>query len=255
MTPRIAAIIPARLGSTRFPNKPLLSIQGLPMVEHVRRRTALCRSFSEVVVATCDTEIQKVIESYGGRVIMTSPRHPGATDRVAEALQALDCTHVVNVQGDEILVRPEDLEILTAAIRAHSEGPAWNALGPIEKREQLSDHSIVKCVVSRTDKVLFCSRDFSQWPLKPPFEPVRIILGLLAYERHFLTNFSRLARTPAETAESIDQNRILEHDFPLRGVSFPRAYPGINEPREVDLVDHILHSDSRQKALLSAILQ
>ncbi|MDP3768387.1 MAG: NTP transferase domain-containing protein, partial [Dehalococcoidia bacterium] len=108
-TTKIAAIIPARMASSRFPGKPLLDVRGLPMVEHVRRRAELCGRFSDVVVATCDWEIAAAVERFGGRCVMTSASHPGATDRVAEAAAALDCTHVVNVQGDELLILPEDL--------------------------------------------------------------------------------------------------------------------------------------------------
>ncbi len=98
---RIAAVIPARMRSSRFPGKALLSVRGLPMIEHVRRRTLLSGVFSEVVVATCDREIADVIVGYGGRVIMPAPTHPGALGRVAEAIEQLEATHVVNVQGDE----------------------------------------------------------------------------------------------------------------------------------------------------------
>src|SRR5574341_1485452 len=100
---RIAAIIPVRMGSVRLPGKPLLSLHNLPMVEHVRRRALLCPALQQVVVATCDQEIAKAVESYGGLVIMTSPLHRTGTDRAAEAASHLDSTHVLIVQGDEPL--------------------------------------------------------------------------------------------------------------------------------------------------------
>ncbi len=98
----IVAIIPTRMDSSRYPGKPLIEIEGLPMIEHVRRRALLCSGFSHVVVATCDPVIRKTVEKFGGTVIMTSNKHIMASDRVAEATEHLDCTHVVNVQGDEI---------------------------------------------------------------------------------------------------------------------------------------------------------
>ena len=251
---RIAAIIPARMASTRFPGKPLLQFRGLPMIEHVRRRALLCRGFSEVVVATCDAEIADVIHGYGGKVIMTAANHPGATDRVSEAASKLDCSHVVNVQGDEILVLPEDLDRLVASIQSQPEGPAWNAVAPIESIEDLAAHSLVKCVVSASSRVLYCSRDFSHLHTKPPYEPIRIILGILAYEKSFLFHYGALPRTPGELLESIDQNRIVEHDIPLHGISFRRGYPGINEPREVELVERYLKDDERQCHVLAQII-
>jgi len=253
---RIAAIIPARMGSTRFPGKPLLDVRGVPMVEHVRRRALLCRGFSDVVVATCDAEIAAAVAGYGGRVIMTAATHEAATDRVAEAMTHLDCTHVVNVQGDEILILPGDLERLVEAIAAAPEGAAWNAIAPIETEDELRDHSVVKCVVSRSNRVLFCSRDFSTLPVaRSTFDPVRKILGILAYGRLFLARYGTLARTPLELAESIDQSRMIEHDVTLQGVEFQRGYPGINEPREVKLVEQYLDEDPRQQKTLIDVLR
>lgn len=247
---KIAAIIPARMGSSRFPGKSLLPFRGVPMVEHVRRRAVLSGAFSDVVVATCDKEIQQAVEKYGGRVIMTSPTHPGATDRVSEAVDHLDCTHVVNVQGDEILILPSDLVRMAEMMKANPEGPAWNAVAPIGHPDELSDNSFVKCTVTLSNKIMFSSRLF------PHLLPanVRIVLGVLGYERNFLKRYGAMSRTPCELHESIDQNRIVEHDIPLQGVSFTYGYPGINEPREVALVEKFLANDKAQQAVLEQVL-
>ena len=254
---RVVAIIPARMASSRLPGKPLLEIAGLPMVEHVRRRALLCRRFAEVVVATCDREIAQTVEGFGGRVLMTAPTHPAATDRVAEAMQHLTCTHVVNVQGDEPLVLPGDLARFVDAIMSAPEVPAWNAVAPLEEPGELSDPSVVKCAVSGSGRVLFCSRDFSRLPLAAGerFAPLRRIVGILGYRRDFLARYGRLARTPLEQAEGIDQSRILEHDIELRGVEFSRGYPGINEPREVALVERMFEEDSAQQAIVQELLE
>lgn len=252
---QIAAIIPARMGSTRFPGKPLLNLFGLPMIEHVRRRTALCRRFSDVIVATCDEPIAAVVRQHGGRVVMTSPTHPAASDRVAEAMRTLDCTHVVNVQGDELLVLPSDLERMVNAMEHEPEVPAWNAVGRLERAEELADRSIVKCAISRSGRILWCARDLSLLPLGSGYEPIRRVLGILGYRRDALERYVTLDRTPLEIAESIDQWRIIEHDVPLRSVPFQGSYPGINEPREVDVVRAWLSSDPLQQAVLAATLQ
>lgn len=255
-TVQVSAIIPARMGSSRFPGKPLLSVRGLPMVEHVRRRAVLSRAFARVVVATCDREIAEAVTAHGGAVVMTSPAHQAATDRVAEAMRSVDGSHVVNVQGDELLVLPEDLARMVAAIGAGPAGSAWNAVAAIERAEELRDPSIVKCVVSRSERIVFCSRDFSRLPFRNGgFEPVRRILGILAYSRTFLERYGAMARTPLELLESIDQSRIVEHDVPLQGVGFRHGYPGINEPREVGMVERILDEDGRQRDVLASVLK
>ncbi|MBI3607875.1 MAG: 3-deoxy-manno-octulosonate cytidylyltransferase [Nitrospirae bacterium] len=249
---RIVAIIPARMAASRFPGKPLLSVCGLPMVEHVRRRTLLCKGFSEVVVATCDREIADVVEKFGGSVVMTSSTHPAASDRVAEAMRRLDCT---NVQGDEILVLPEDLDRLVEAVAVEPEVSAWNAVAKIEGRGELEDPSIVKCVVSLSNRILFCSRNFSSLPLSNGrFDPVRKVLGILAFSRSFLQQYGTMRRTPLEIAESIDQSRIVEHDVVLRAVEYSKGYLGINEPREVEVVERCLVEDVRQREVLAHIL-
>ena len=255
---RIAAIIPARMASSRFPGKPLLPLHGLPMIEHVRRRVVKCGRFAEVVVATCDREIQDAVERFGGRYVMTSPEHPAATDRVAEAVQALSCTHVVNVQGDEVLIVPADLAAFVDAIESDPDTMAWNALGRIEQAAELRDRSVVKCVVSVSGRVLFCARDFSTFsPHRSDngFAPIRVVLGILGYRRDLLEQYGRLARTPLESAEAIDQLRIIEHDIGLQGIEFSKGYPGINEPREVVVVERYLERDPIQQAVLKEILE
>ena len=255
MSVTVMAVIPARMASRRFPGKPLLRVAGLPMVEHVRRRALRCPGFCKVVVATCDPEIAETITGYGGQCIMTSPSHQAATDRVSEAAQQLDCTHVVNLQGDEILALPADVEKMLRAITAEPSVPAWNAVARIEEAEELRDPSVVKCACSASGRILFCSRDFSSLigRLDGRNEPLRRVLGILGYRRDFLERYSTLARTPLEQAEAIDQSRILEHDVMLRSVEFSRGYPGINEPREIMLVERYLQQDAVQQAVLEQI--
>ena len=251
---KVGAIIPARMASSRYPGKPLVEIKGLPMIEHVRRRTLMCEEFSDVVVATCDLEIQKTVEAFGGNVIMTSNDHIMASDRVAEAVESLDCTHVINVQGDEILILPEDLSKIVGAINSSPENMYWNATAPIKNAAELSDTSIVKCVLAANDKIMYCARNFSSLSLNNDFEPLRKILGILGYSLESIMNYKDLPRTPIEVSQSIDQSRIIENNLELCSVSFSAGYPGINEPREAEIVKTILKTDNRQKRVLNSIL-
>jgi 3-deoxy-manno-octulosonate cytidylyltransferase (CMP-KDO synthetase) len=241
------------MASSRFPGKPLLKVMGLPMVEHVSRRALLCGEFSEVVVATCDLEIARVVEGFGGRCLMTSASHPGGTDRVAEAVGQLSCTHAVNVQGDQILVLPQDLKKMVAAIQAEPDVPAWCAVASLERQEELSDLSVVKSALSRSGRILLCARDFSTLPRTKGFEPFRRILGILGFRKDFLDGYPQLPRTPLEVAESIDQSRIVENDVCLKAVLFSKGYPEINEPREVDLVLKIFETDPLQQFVVEGV--
>lgn len=254
MNVRLAAVIPARLASSRLPGKALLKFHGLPMVEHTRRRALLAAVFSDVVVATCDHEIADEVRRFGGKVIMTSPAHLGATDRVAEAMTQLDCTHVVNVQGDEMLIPPSDLCAMARAVTEEPIVPAWNAVACVQATEELADPSIVKLMVSRSGRVMSCARDVSRVPHAPGWEPVRKSIGVMTYTRDFIGRYVTLPRTPHEVAEGIDQWRIIEHDFVLRTVEFPRAFVAINEAREVPLVEACLERDPQQRAILEQVL-
>src|SRR5438128_1921751 len=113
MSDRIIAIIPARLGSSRFPRKPLARLLNRPMIEHVFCRTSMCVELADVWVATCDEEIRRAVEEFGGHVIMTSPMHERASDRVAEAAEWIQADIVVMVQGDEPMITPE---MISAAV-------------------------------------------------------------------------------------------------------------------------------------------
>lgn len=227
------------------------------MIEHVRRRALLCKEFSEVVVATCDDEIRSVVESYGGRVMMTSNKHRVATERINESIQTIDCTHVVNVQGDEILILPSDLSFFAKAIALFPEEQVWNAVAKVETDADLQDPSIVNCALSKSKRILFFARTPSSSFCRSQkgYDPIFINLGILGYSRGFLEQFSTLKPTPLEERESVEQFRILENDISIMAVQFEKGYPSINEPREVAIVQKYLKEDPRQRAVLKEILQ
>ena len=249
---KVVAIIPARMGSTRFPGKPLLEINDIPMIEHVRRRVSLCKGFSDVIVATCDKEIFDCVDFSGGKVVMTSNKHIMATDRVAEVAEDLNCSHIINVQGDEILILPKDLEKIINKIKKYPQRNYWNAVAPIENQEELLDTSIVKCVSLNSDKIIYFSRNFSL--LKDgSISSIRKVLGILAYKKDALFEYSKMERTNLEINESIDQFRVVENDKTLWGISISKGYIGVNEPREVDIVKKILIEDKVQRSILKKI--
>ncbi len=192
--------------------------------------------------------------SMWGKAIMTSSTHEAASDRVKEAAEKLDCSHIVNVQGDEILVLPEDLSSMVKTINMFPENMYWNATAFIDNKPELEDSSIVKCIITTSGKIMYCSRKFSSLKINSPFEPVRKILGILGYSRDALLSYSGLPRTPLEKAESIDQSRIIENNLGLFSVPFSGSFPGINEPREEEMVRKILKTNSRQKEVLKKIL-
>jgi len=252
---KAVAVIPAHLASVRFPQKILFDIHGLPMIEHVRRRALLSKELDDVIVATCDVEIADVIKSYGGKVIMTSNTHKNGTSRVAEAMQDYNCTHVLLLQGDEPLLLPRHIDSIVEAIKSSPDIESWNATGDINSEDELDRNSFVKCSVLKNNKILNC---FRKTPYVSKLETqqkfVRKILGIIAYRKDFLLDLNQLDNTPIETAEFIEQMRIIESEFSLYSVDVSPSLPSINEPHEADIVLDYLRENEEQKALLEQIL-
>ena len=249
------AVIPAHLASVRFPRKILFEIHGLPMIEHVRRRALMSHSLERVIVATCDEQIATVIRSFGGEVVITANTHSNGTTRVAEAVENLNCSHVILLQGDEPLLLPYHIDLLVEAMHRQPENMAWNATALILSPEELERHSFVKCAVSPNGQILFCFRRspcFAKYESQRSF--VRKILGIIAYRKDFLAKIVQSSPTPVELCESIEQMRIIESGFPLLSVPVDPGLPSVNEPHEVDVVLQTLESDPSQRLLLRRVL-
>lgn len=252
---KIVAVIPARLASTRFPRKVLLPIEGLPMVEHVRRRGLLSSGLDDVVVATCDDEIAAYVRSQGGKAVMTSNRHENGTSRVAEAIKGVECSHVILLQGDEPLLLPRHIEQLVMAMTAAPEIPAWNLVAELNDADELHRHSFVKCTVGVDARILYCFRrspGCSDYSIQKIF--TRKMLGIIAFRKDFLLTLSGTAATPIEKAESIEQMRIIESGHRLAYLAVTPSLPSINEPDELGCVLDLLQGDNEQLGLLKAIV-
>jgi len=255
MQTKVIAVIPAHLASVRFPRKILFPFHGLPMIEHVRRRALLSEAVAEVFVATCDEEIAEVVQGFGGEVIMTTDTHTNGTSRVAEAVAEIECTHVLLLQGDEPLLLPRHLNVFVQAITVQPGNDAWNATGPIEQADELNRHSFVKCAVSPTDQIMYCFRRtpcYSNFDVQRNF--VRKILGIIAYRKRFLLELAKLSASPIETAELIEQMRIIEYGYSLRSVPVAPSLPSVNEPGEAELILKFVNEDPEQRALLERIV-
>lgn len=252
---KIIAVIPAHLASVRFPRKILHKIHGLPMIEHVRRRALLSNNISDVIVATCDEEIENLVLKNGGKVVMTAKSHKNGTTRVAEAIHKIDCSHVILLQGDEPLLMPNDIDSIAQEIINSPDVDSWNATGPIEDTAELDKHSFVKCAVSKMNYIMFCFRRspcYSDLISQQVF--IRKILGIIAYRKEFLIEIAALDESAIEKAEFIEQMRIIENNFMLKSVPFDLSLPSVNEPKDVNDVLDFIKKSSSQQAILSKIL-
>lgn len=220
---RSICIIPARMGSSRFPGKPLKPLLGMAMIQHIYLRCRLYSGFEKVVVATCDREIAEAVQAVGGEAVMTADSHERCTDRVQEALGHLalglkNDDFVLMVQGDEIMVTPAMLEEIESRYRT-SGADAVNLVSRLYSETDCDDPNTVKCVMAPDERILYFSR--SRIPSRaraPEGFPVYQQTGIIGFRPSFLDRFSALPQTPLEKAESCDMMRLVEHGLPIYAV-------------------------------------
>ena len=252
MTDFVVAI-PARLGSTRLPRKPLREIAGVPMIVHVARR-ALLAGAREVVVATDDRAIADVVEPLGVAVAMTRADHPSGTDRLAEvALQRgwAQSQIVVNLQGDEPLAPASGIRAV-AALLAGSNAPMATLAEPVRSVEEIFDPACVKVVRGSSGDALYFSRAAIPWA-RDAFAKNRDELpagvaflrhiGIYAYRAGFLQTFTTLPRGTLEAAESLEQLRVLEAGHAIAVGIAPESFPaGVDTEEDLARVARLLQS-------------
>lgn len=240
----VAAVIPARMDSTRYPGKPLCDIHGFSMIEHVYRRTRMSESIDGTYVATPDEEIREEIESFGGDVIMTGS-HPRASDRVAEAAEELDTGIVVVMQGDEPLVYPDMLDDAIAPIRNEPDVKVTNLAKPILNEEEYRDPNNVKVVVDEDWNAMYFSRAPIPYVHEGSYEAASVYhqVCVIPFEREFLFEFTDMAETHLEKVESIDMLRLLENGHDVRLVENERQTYSVDTPENHEKVNELMAED------------
>ena len=221
MTPRVLLVIPARLGSTRLPRKMLLRETGKYLVQHVHERALRVPNAHEVVIAADDPEIVAAVESFGGDAVLTSPLHPSGSDRVAEVARQRPASLVVNLQGDEPEIDPEDVARL---IDAMGEGDEMGTL--VHERltgEDQRNPAVVKAVVEGGFAV-----DFFRDPTPGALRHV----GIYAYLPDFLERFTKLKPTAREKERRLEQLRALDHGVKIRAARARSPGAGIDTPAD-----------------------
>ncbi len=248
---RTMAVIPARWASTRFPGKPLALLCGRPMIEYVYRRTLRAALVDAVCVATDDERIADAVRGFGGEVRMTRSAHASGTDRVAEVAADAEAEVIVNVQGDEPLIHPDDVDAGIAPL-LEADGPEVSTLAvALEAAEEFLDPNVVKVVRGAGGDALYFSRSPVPYPrdllagesrayervaekwseLSP--RPLKHV-GFYAYRRAALLRFAELAPSPLEESERLEQLRALEAGMAIRVVEVGRDAVGVDVPADRD---------------------
>ncbi|GAB3544752.1 3-deoxy-manno-octulosonate cytidylyltransferase [Spirosoma fluminis] len=240
-------IIPARYGSTRFPGKPLAMINGKPMIQLVWEQASQAQSLTRLAVATDDQRIVDAVQAFGGTAVITGADHASGTDRCWEAFQLLQselgetdqtAAYVVNIQGDEPFIDPNQIDELTAILDGKVQ-IATQCTG-VESAAMLHSYEEVKIALTTNKEALYFSRepiphlrgiDREQWHTQYPYYRH---VGLYAYRADILEQISQLPPSPLEKAESLEQLRWLEAGFKVNVVSTQYISPSVDWPDDID---------------------
>lgn len=243
----VVVVIPARYESTRLPGKALADLQGKPMIQRVYERAARAHGIERVVVATDDARIRGAVEAFGGEVVMTSSAHRTGTDRIAEAAGQLDADLVVNVQGDLPLLEPDVVSKAVAPLLGDDRLSMSTLKTPIRTVEELENPNVVKVVTDREGRALYFTRSpVPYWRDGTPGGEVLAYrhIGLYVYRRDFLLTFSKLAPTPLERAESLEQLRALEWGFRIGVVEVEEASVEVDTPQDLEKARALLRGQA-----------
>lgn len=251
---RTLAVIPARYASTRLPGKPLLDICGKPMIQHVCEAVGKASLVDDVLVATDDERIALAVSSFGGRAVMTSPDCASGTDRLVEIARHEQADIYLNVQGDEPLLRPSDVDKLVEALLGHPQAAAATPCYPISPVQAL-DPNLVKVVRSEAGQALY----FSRAPI--PFDrdgekQIRYWghVGMYAYRPAALAVFAAHVPGELERAEKLEQLRLLQHGIGIQMVELPPCAPGVDTEKDLERVRALLEGRRTEDSATDTVL-
>ena len=227
-------IIPARFASTRFPAKIIASQTGKPLVQHVVEQVRKSKRIREVIVAIDDNRIADALRPFGTRCVMTSSHHVSGTDRVAEVAKGLADQIIVNVQGDEPEIEPEIVDELVERLEKSGDEMA-TAATPFALASDPANPNLVKVAITLEGRAMYFSRSVipHQRDAAATNRPAYYLhLGIYAYRRDFLLQYTAWPPTPCELAEKLEQLRALEHGAAIHVVKVERASHGIDTPEQ-----------------------
>jgi 3-deoxy-manno-octulosonate cytidylyltransferase (CMP-KDO synthetase) len=236
----ILGVIPARFASTRFPGKPLADIGGKTMIQRVYEQAVLSKLLQKVVVATDDQRIYAHVRMFGGEVLLTRADHPSGTDRCAEvAEQYPDADFILNIQGDEPFIQPEQIDLLAHTLTGQKNKGIATLAKKIEHADALDNPNIVKVALSQTGEALYFSRYAIPF-LRGSAQEDRLDqhtfykhIGLYGFRREILQQITALSPTPLERAESLEQLRWLEHGYRIAVQITDMETIGVDTPEDL----------------------
>lgn len=212
----ILGVIPARFASSRFPGKPLIDLAGKSMIQRVYEQVSKATCLDEVWVATDDKQIYKAVSDFGGRVMMTSLAHVNGTSRVGEvAAKHLGCSHIINIQGDEPLIDPAQIDALGNLMLKNEAVEIATLVRPIQDIENIRSSHMVKAVLDKKGQALYFSRAQIPFPRNETGIPYYQHVGMYGFRRKTLLELIELPEALLEKTESLEQLRWLYHGYAI----------------------------------------
>lgn len=246
MTSKILIIIPARMGSSRFPGKPMHKINGIPMIEHVYENVRMNNKNIYSYVATCDKIISDHIISINGNVVLTGDYHERASDRCAEGLIKIEedlgikFDIVVMVQGDEPMVNIKMINESMSPIVIDESIMVTNLMGDIKTLEEFQDKNCIKVVHSIDNDALYFSRQPIPSLINNKLKDLKKQVCVISFRRNFLLEYTKLEPTNLETAESVDMMRILEHGYKIKLIPTKHESYAVDSINDIEKVKNYL---------------
>lgn len=236
---KIICVIPARFASTRLPGKPLADIAGKPMIVRVYERVLKARRPAEVIAAVDDERVFSAVTAAGGKAVMTKKDHPTGTDRLAEVAQKCpDADVIINVQGDEPLIDPQIIDDLAQQFLDDENLQMATVKTPMAEDEKEKPGN-VKVVTDKNGYALYFSRSLIPYPREDTGVIVYKHIGIYGYRRDFLLNYAKMAPTPLEQTESLEQLRALENGYKIKVITTDKHFVGVDTKEDLALVNEI----------------
>ncbi len=224
---KIIGIIPARYDSSRFPGKPLAMISGKPMIQHVFENASKAKKLDEVIVATDDERIYDAVIAFGGKVSMTSKKHPSGSDRCQEVLQQLAARQqifevAINIQGDEPFLNPDQIDMLVQSFEEDAKTEISTLIKKIDESDELFNPNVVKVVIGHQQEALYFSRspipflrdvDQKKWTEENDFYKH---IGIYGFKTNILDEISSLEKSKLEKSENLEQLRWIENGYQIK---------------------------------------
>jgi 3-deoxy-manno-octulosonate cytidylyltransferase (CMP-KDO synthetase) len=236
----VVVIIPARYGSTRFPAKPLATIEGISILERTYKQVMLCPRVHRCIIATDDARIESHARSFCSEVVMTSSSASTGTDRIAEVVQKdtslQSAFAIINVQGDEPCIPPSTIEAVIQVLCDSPDIQLATAIAPIKSRNELENRNIVKCVRSLENRALYFSRHPIPYEKEPTGRTHFRHVGIYGFRPDFLLRFANLPTTPLQKAEDLEMLRAMEHGYQIAVAEVPVHSPDVNVPKDLEEV-------------------